>query len=171
MTARLKHERDAAVVAAVAEIRRGRPVLVVDDAERENEADLVLPAELATAETVGFFVRHTSGIICVGMESSRLAALSLPQMVAVNEDVRCTAFTVSVDAAAGTTTGISAAERAHTVRLLASPTLRAADLTRPGHVFHLQQGRAAFCSVAGTPKPPWTSPGWRTARRPECSPR
>ncbi len=77
-----------AVDAAVGELKRGRPVLVVDDAERENEADLILPAELATAETVGFFVRHTSGIICVGMEPSRLVELSLPQMVAVNEDLR-----------------------------------------------------------------------------------
>lgn len=137
MNTHVAHERGGAVEAVGAELKRGRPVLVVDDAERENEADLILPAELATAETVGFFVRHTSGIICVGMEPSRLAALSLPQMVAVNEDARCTAFTVSVDAAAGTTTGISAAERARTIRLLASPTLRAADLTRPGHVFPL----------------------------------
>lgn len=137
MTGRTICERDAAVEAAVGELRRGRPVLVVDDEERENEADLILPAELATAETVGFFVRYTSGIICVGMDPSRLAELSLPQMVACNEDARGTAFTLSVDAAAGTTTGISAAERAHTVRLLASPTLRPADLTRPGHVFPL----------------------------------
>jgi 3,4-dihydroxy 2-butanone 4-phosphate synthase / GTP cyclohydrolase II len=143
------HERDAAVEAVVEDLRRGRPVLVVDDAERENEADLIVPAELATAETVGFFVRHTSGIICVGMDPLRLAELSLPQMVVANEDARGTAFTVSVDAAAGTTTGISAVERANTVRLLASPTLRAADLTRPGHVFPLAAKRGGVLQRRG----------------------
>ncbi|NKY49260.1 bifunctional 3,4-dihydroxy-2-butanone-4-phosphate synthase/GTP cyclohydrolase II [Nocardia vermiculata] len=126
----------------------GRPVVVVDDEDRENEGDLVLAAEFATAETIGFLVRHTSGVLCVPMPGADLDRLSLPPMTAVNEDPKGTAYTVSVDAATGISTGISAADRARTMRLLADPRTGAADLTRPGHVFPL---RAHPRGVLGRP--------------------
>ncbi|WP_280385467.1 bifunctional 3,4-dihydroxy-2-butanone-4-phosphate synthase/GTP cyclohydrolase II [Nocardia wallacei] len=133
---------------AVAALSAGGPVLVVDDADRENEGDLVLAAERATADTVGFLVRHTSGVLCAPMAGADLDRLLLPPMTAVNEDPRGTAYTVSVDAAAGISTGISAADRAHTMRLLADPRTSHADLTRPGHVFPL---RAHPRGVLGRP--------------------
>jgi 3,4-dihydroxy 2-butanone 4-phosphate synthase/GTP cyclohydrolase II len=123
---------------AVADIAAGRMVLVVDDADRENEGDLVLAAGAATPQTLAFMVRHTSGVLCVPMAGGDLDRLALPPMTARNEDPKATAYTVSVDARAGVTTGISAADRAHTVRMLADPATTAADLTRPGHVFPLR---------------------------------
>ncbi|MBU3062851.1 bifunctional 3,4-dihydroxy-2-butanone-4-phosphate synthase/GTP cyclohydrolase II [Nocardia sp. NEAU-G5] len=136
------------IQAAVAALAGGGPVLVVDDEDRENEGDLLLAAELATAQTVGFLVRHTSGVLCVPMPGEDLDRLALPPMTAVNEDPKGTAYTVSVDAAAGITTGISAADRAHTMRLLADPRTTPGDLTRPGHVFPL---RAHPRGVLGRP--------------------
>lgn len=127
-----------AVQLCVEELRAGRPVLVIDDATRENEADLILAAEHATVESVAFFLEHTSGFLCVAMTESRLAELELPQMVADPTDPMGTAFTVSVDAAAGVSTGISAADRARTTRLLAAETTRPVDLTRPGHMMPLR---------------------------------
>jgi 3,4-dihydroxy 2-butanone 4-phosphate synthase / GTP cyclohydrolase II len=136
------------IQAAVDALVGGGPVLVVDDEDRENEGDLLLAAELATAQTVGFLVRHTSGVLCVPMPGEDLDRLALPPMTAVNEDPKGTAYTVSVDAAAGITTGISAADRAHTMRLLADPRTTPGDLTRPGHVFPL---RAHPRGVLGRP--------------------
>ncbi|RDI54293.1 bifunctional 3,4-dihydroxy-2-butanone-4-phosphate synthase/GTP cyclohydrolase II [Nocardia mexicana] len=133
---------------AVAALGAGGAVLVVDDAERENEGDLVLAAERATAANVGFLVRHTSGVLCVPMAGADLDRLLLPPMTAVNEDPKGTAYTVSVDAAEGVSTGISAADRARTMRLLADPRTSPADLTRPGHVFPL---RAHPRGVLGRP--------------------
>ncbi|MFE7741361.1 bifunctional 3,4-dihydroxy-2-butanone-4-phosphate synthase/GTP cyclohydrolase II [Nocardia sp. NPDC057455] len=126
------------VPAAVAAIASGGMALVVDDEDRENEGDLVLAAERATAENIGFLVRHTSGVLCVPMTGSDLDRLELPPMTAINQDPKGTAYTVSVDAAAGIDTGISAADRAHTMRLLADPAATPRDLTRPGHVFPLR---------------------------------
>jgi 3,4-dihydroxy 2-butanone 4-phosphate synthase/GTP cyclohydrolase II len=123
---------------AVADIAAGRPVIVVDDADRENEGDLVLAAELATPELIAFFVRWTSGVICVPLSGADCDRMSLPPMHHTNEDRKQTAYTVSVDARDGVTTGISAAERAATIRLLADPEAKAEDLTRPGHVFPLR---------------------------------
>ncbi|MGK8503004.1 bifunctional 3,4-dihydroxy-2-butanone-4-phosphate synthase/GTP cyclohydrolase II [Nocardia asiatica] len=136
------------VPAAVAAIASGGMVLVVDDEDRENEGDLVLAAEKATAANIGFLVRHTSGVLCVPMAGGDLDRLGLPPMTAVNQDPKGTAYTVSVDAAAGINTGISAADRARTMRLLADPATTAADLTRPGHVFPL---RAHPAGVLGRP--------------------
>ncbi|MGY2023143.1 bifunctional 3,4-dihydroxy-2-butanone-4-phosphate synthase/GTP cyclohydrolase II [Nocardia gipuzkoensis] len=136
------------VPAAVAAIASGAMALVVDDEDRENEGDLVLAAEKATAANIGFLVRHTSGVLCVPMAGSDLDRLELPPMTAVNQDPKGTAYTVSVDAAAGIGTGISAADRAHTMRLLADPAITAGDLTRPGHVFPL---RAHPAGVLGRP--------------------
>ncbi|MEU8899076.1 bifunctional 3,4-dihydroxy-2-butanone-4-phosphate synthase/GTP cyclohydrolase II [Nocardia sp. NPDC048505] len=133
---------------ALAAIAAGRPVVVVDDENRENEGDLVLAAALATPETVAFMVRHTSGVLCAPMTGGDLDRLCLPPMTAVNEDPKGTAYTVSVDAADGVSTGISAADRARTVRLLADARTGAAQLTRPGHVFPL---RADPDGVLGRP--------------------
>jgi 3,4-dihydroxy 2-butanone 4-phosphate synthase/3,4-dihydroxy 2-butanone 4-phosphate synthase/GTP cyclohydrolase II len=126
------------VARAVAAIAAGGAVVVVDDADRENEGDIIFAAESATAALLGWTVRHTSGVLCVPIEAEAADRLGLPPMTAVNEDAKGTAYTVSCDAAAGITTGISAADRARTARVLADPASSAADLTRPGHVFPLR---------------------------------
>jgi 3,4-dihydroxy 2-butanone 4-phosphate synthase/GTP cyclohydrolase II len=133
----------------LAELRAGRMVIVVDDEDRENEGDLIMAAEHATAEAVAFMIRHTSGIICVPMEEAALARLELPQMVPANSESQRTAFTVSVDVRAGTTTGVSSADRAATIRALASPTSSAADFARPGHIFPLRSRRGGVLVRAG----------------------
>jgi 3,4-dihydroxy 2-butanone 4-phosphate synthase / GTP cyclohydrolase II len=123
---------------AVAAFAAGRTVIVCDDADRENEGDLIVAADAATPETIAFFVRYTSGVICMPMLGTRLDELQLPLMVPVNTESHRTAFTVSVDAKAGTSTGISAADRARTIAALVDPATRPADLARPGHVFPLR---------------------------------
>jgi 3,4-dihydroxy 2-butanone 4-phosphate synthase / GTP cyclohydrolase II len=128
----------AGIGEAIEEIRAGRMVIVVDDEDRENEGDLIFAAEKVTPDHITFMVRHCSGIICVPMEGERLAELHLPQMAPDNSEPMRTAFTVSVDARDGTTTGISAADRANTVRTLIDPDTRPSDLARPGHVFPLR---------------------------------
>jgi 3,4-dihydroxy 2-butanone 4-phosphate synthase/GTP cyclohydrolase II len=134
---------------AVDAIRRGGIVVVVDDADRENEGDLIMAAEDATPENIGFFVRHTSGVICVPVLGERLDELALPLMVEVNTDAKGTAFTVSVDYRHTTTTGISAADRAETIRALADPATTADDLTRPGHIFPLRYTDGGVLRRAG----------------------
>ena len=119
-------------------LRAGRPVIVADDENRENEGDVVLSAELATPEWVAWTVRWSSGFICAPMTSELADTLDLPPMVAHNEDARGTAYTVSVDAADRISTGISAADRAHTLNVLANPESTAASLIRPGHVLPLR---------------------------------
>lgn len=123
---------------AIAAIAAGGFVVVVDDAERENEADLILAAEMATAENIAFMVKHTSGLICAPAAPEMLDALDLPLMVERNTESHDTAFTVSVDFRGDTTTGISAADRAATLRALASPGTRPDELARPGHIFPLR---------------------------------
>ncbi|GAA2171551.1 bifunctional 3,4-dihydroxy-2-butanone-4-phosphate synthase/GTP cyclohydrolase II [Agrococcus versicolor] len=123
---------------AVRALRGGRPVIVVDDEGRENEGDLVLAAELATAEEIAFLVRHTSGFLCAPVAGAIADRLRLPLMVSDNEDLRQTAYTVTVDAADRATTGISADDRAHTLRVLADPASGPGDLRRPGHVVPLR---------------------------------
>lgn len=123
---------------AISEIARGGAAVVVDDEDRENEGDIIFAAEHATAELMGFTIRHTSGVICAPMSAERADQLELAPMVKINEDAKATAFTVTCDAKEGVTTGISAADRAQTVRTLANPNSRAGDLTRPGHVFPLR---------------------------------
>jgi 3,4-dihydroxy 2-butanone 4-phosphate synthase/GTP cyclohydrolase II len=123
---------------ALLEIAAGRPVLVVDDEDRENEGDIIFAAEHATRELLAFTIRYSSGVVCVSMGDERADALELPPMTAVNEDRKGTAFTVSVDAREGVSTGISAADRAHTIRLLADPVTGPGQLSRPGHVFPLR---------------------------------
>jgi 3,4-dihydroxy 2-butanone 4-phosphate synthase/GTP cyclohydrolase II len=123
---------------AIADIANGRPVIVVDDEDRENEGDLIFAAEKATPELVAFMVRYTSGYICVPLTEPDCDRLDLPPMFHTNQDRRGTAYTVTVDASSGVSTGISAADRAHTIRLLADPDSKPADFTRPGHVVPLR---------------------------------
>jgi 3,4-dihydroxy 2-butanone 4-phosphate synthase/GTP cyclohydrolase II len=123
---------------AIKEIAAGRAVVVADDADRENEGDLIFAAEKATPELLAFMVRHTSGFICAPLTEEDADRLELPPMYVTNQDRRGTAYTVTVDARDGVTTGISAADRAHTIRLLADPRTSPADLARPGHVVPLR---------------------------------
>jgi len=134
---------------AIAEIAVGRMVIVVDDEDRENEGDLTMAADSVTAEHVGFIRRYASGVICVPMTAERLAQLDLPQMVARNEARLGTAFTVSVDARENITTGISAADRAKTIQVLADPKSTAIDLVKPGHIFPLQAREGGVLVRAG----------------------
>ncbi len=123
---------------ALEALREGRPVLVTDAADRENEGDVVLAAHAATEHWVGWTVRHTSGLLCAPMTPRRAAELGLPPMTAHNEDPRGTAYTVTVDAKTGVSTGIGAGDRARTLRLLADPAAAPADFVRPGHILPLR---------------------------------
>jgi 3,4-dihydroxy 2-butanone 4-phosphate synthase/GTP cyclohydrolase II len=122
---------------ALDRFRRGEMVIVVDDHDRENEGDLIMLAEHATAEKTAFMVRYTTGILCVAITAEHAHQLRLPYMVEQSQDVRKTAFTVSIDLAEGITTGVSAVERTATVRALGSATTRATDFIRPGHIYPL----------------------------------
>ncbi|GAA0405063.1 hypothetical protein Acor_23310 [Acrocarpospora corrugata] len=151
------------VTAAIAEIAAGRPILVIDNEDRENEGDLIAAGSLMTPVLMAFLIRHSGGVVCAAMDGSDLDRLHLPPMVALNEDPKATAFTVSVDAADGTT-GISAANRANTLRLLADPATGPRQLQRPGHVFPLRaadggldarhghtEAGVELCRLAGLP--------------------
>ena len=138
-----------AVTEILSDLREGRMVVIMDDEDRENEGDLIMAAERTTAEAVAFMIRYTSGIICVPMEEAQLARLDLPQMVPFNSESQRTAFTVSVDVRAGTTTGVSSLDRAATIRALADPTSQAADFARPGHIFPLRSRRGGVLVRAG----------------------
>ncbi len=137
------------IEAAIEAIGRGEIVVVVDDEDRENEGDLIMAAEKITPEAMAFMIRHTSGVICMPMLGERLDDLRLPLMVSENTEVQRTAFTVSVDAVEGTTTGISAADRATTVRTLVDPTSVPTDLARPGHIFPLRYREGGVLKRAG----------------------
>jgi 3,4-dihydroxy 2-butanone 4-phosphate synthase / GTP cyclohydrolase II len=134
---------------AIAEIRSGRMVIVLDDEDRENEGDLVMAAQDCRTEDVAFIRKHASGVVCVPMTAERLGELDLPQMVQRNQTRLGTAFTVSVDARDGVTTGISAADRARTIQVLADPRTRAEDLSKPGHVFPLRSREGGVLVRAG----------------------
>ncbi len=123
---------------ALRELRAGKPIVVIDDADRENEGDLIFAAQMATPELVGFMIRHTSGYVCVGMTGEDLDRLGLPPMTAVNEDRKGTAYAVSVDAREVVSTGISAADRALTIKVLSDSATEPYELTRPGHVMPLR---------------------------------
>lgn len=123
---------------AIADIAAGRPVVVVDDEDRENEGDLIFAAEMATPALLAFMVRYTSGYVCVPLSEADCARLDLPPMYHTNQDKRGTAYTVTVDAREGVSSGISAADRCRTIRLLADPNAKAVDFVRPGHVVPLR---------------------------------
>lgn len=116
----------------------GRMIVVVDDEDRENEGDIIAASQSVTAETIAFMMNHARGLICVAMEGDRLDALDIPLMVPRNTESHKTAFTVSVDYIPGTTTGISASDRAATVRALVDPQAQPDDFARPGHIFPLR---------------------------------
>ncbi|MDO4910644.1 MAG: 3,4-dihydroxy-2-butanone-4-phosphate synthase [Corynebacterium sp.] len=149
---------------AIDAIAAGKAVLVTDDSDRENEADLIFAADKATPELVAFMVRYSSGYICVSLEQEALSRLRIPPMTRVNEDLRGTAYRVTVDAATGTT-GISATSRAETLRRLSNPESQAADFTRPGHVVPL-------CAVPGgvAERPGHTEAAIDLARLAGCAP-
>lgn len=133
----------------IADIRRGRMVILVDDADRENEGDLVMAAEHVTPEAVNFMARFGRGLICVPTTSERLQQLGIERMVKDNRESFKTDFQVSVDAARGITTGISAADRARTIAVLADPTATPSDLVQPGHVFPLRSKPGGVLQRAG----------------------
>ena len=137
------------VPSAIEAVRRGGMVLVVDDEERENEGDLIMAAEKVTPESINFFTKFARGLICVPMTGHRLDELGLGPMVQDNTAKMSTAFTVSVDAVHGTTTGISAPDRAHTIRVLCDSTTRPDDLERPGHIFPLRARDGGVLRRAG----------------------
>ena len=134
---------------AIEQIRRGGMVVVVDDEDRENEGDLIMAAEDVTPASMAFFLEHTSGLFCVPLEPERTDELDLPLMVVANTEALRTAFTVSVDYRHGTTTGISAHDRAATIRSLIDPETRPTDLNRPGHIFPLRYRPGGVLKRAG----------------------
>uniref|UniRef100_A0A0E0K1E9 GTP cyclohydrolase II domain-containing protein n=1 Tax=Oryza punctata TaxID=4537 RepID=A0A0E0K1E9_ORYPU len=136
---------------AIKDIQQGKLVIVVDDESRENEGDLIMAASLVTPEAMAFVVRYGTGIVCVSMKEEDLERLNLPLMVATkeNEEKLCTAFTVTVDAKEGTTTGVSAKDRAKTVMTLASPDSKPSDFNRPGHIFPLKYREGGVLKRAG----------------------
>jgi 3,4-dihydroxy 2-butanone 4-phosphate synthase/GTP cyclohydrolase II len=134
---------------AIAAIGRGETIIVVDDEDRENEGDLIMASEYATPEKIAFFVKHTSGLICAPITEERADELDLPLMVAANTESQRTAFTVTVDYRHGTTTGISAADRAATIRSLIDPASRPNDFNRPGHIHVLRAREGGVLKRAG----------------------
>ncbi len=134
---------------ALAQLRRGGMIVVVDDEDRENEGDLIMAAEDVTAESMAFYLEHTSGIFCVPLEDARADELDLPLMVVANTEAQRTAFTVTVDYRHGTTTGISAGDRAATVHALIDPATKPTDLNRPGHIFPLRYRPGGVLKRAG----------------------
>ncbi|KAM0897781.1 hypothetical protein ACQ4PT_022353 [Festuca glaucescens] len=141
----------ASISDAIEDIRQGKLVIVVDDESRENEGDLILAASLVTPEAMAFIVRYSTGIVCVSMKEDDLERLNLPLMVSSkeNEEKLCTAFTITVDAKEGTTTGVSAKDRAKTVMTLASPDSKPQDFNRPGHIFPLKYREGGVLKRAG----------------------
>jgi 3,4-dihydroxy 2-butanone 4-phosphate synthase / GTP cyclohydrolase II len=139
----------ARVEEAITAMSRGEIVVVVDDEDRENEGDLVMAAQAATPEKIAFFLAHTSGVICVPITPERADQIDLPLMVTNNTESQRTAFTVSVDARQGTTTGISAEDRCVTIQTLIDPHTRSADLNRPGHIFPLRYRPGGVLKRAG----------------------
>ena len=152
----------SAIERALEQLRNGRLVILVDDEDRENEGDLVLAAEFATASNINFIAKHGRGLICLALEGKRVDELRLPMMAPVNRSPRGTAFTVSIEAREGISTGISAADRAQTIRVASDPAKGANDIVSPGHIFPLRasdggvlvraghtEGSVDLCRIAG----------------------
>jgi 3,4-dihydroxy 2-butanone 4-phosphate synthase / GTP cyclohydrolase II len=137
------------IESAIAAIGRGEIIIVVDDEDRENEGDLIMAAEFVTPEKIAFFVKHTSGLICAPITDERADELDLPLMVATNTESHNTAFTVTIDYRYGTKTGISAVDRARTIRALIEPQTKAADFNRPGHIHVLRAREGGVLKRAG----------------------
>src|SRR5256886_2971941 len=137
------------IESVVTDLQKGRMVIVVDDADRENEGDLIMAAERVTPDAINFMTKFGRGLICVPTTSERLKQLGIEQMVVQNRDAFKTDFQVSVDAARGISTGISAADRAQTIRIMGDPTALAEDLVQPGHVFPLRAKPGGVLQRAG----------------------
>ncbi|WP_461535652.1 bifunctional 3,4-dihydroxy-2-butanone-4-phosphate synthase/GTP cyclohydrolase II [Spongorhabdus nitratireducens] len=133
----------------IEDIRLGKPVILMDDEDRENEGDLIVAAEKITPETVNFMAKEARGLICLTLEGQRCDFLGLPQMVSDNKESHGTAFTVSIEAAEGVTTGISAADRARTIRVAVDPFSQPSDIVQPGHIFPLRAQPGGVLSRAG----------------------
>src|SRR5499425_3627938 len=133
----------------IADLQKGRMVIVVDDADRENEGDLIMAAQFISPEAVNFMAKHGRGLICVPTTSERLQQLGIDRMVRRNRETFKTDFQISVDAAHGITTGISAGDRAETIRIMADPTAVPEDLVQPGHVFPLRAKPGGVLQRAG----------------------
>jgi 3,4-dihydroxy 2-butanone 4-phosphate synthase / GTP cyclohydrolase II len=133
----------------IAEVKAGNMVILVDDEDRENEGDLLFAAEFVTPEKINFMAKHGRGLICMPITEGHARRLNLAPMVPTNRSVHGTNFTVSIEAASGVTTGISAADRAHTIRVAASPTARADEIVQPGHVFPLVAQPGGVLARAG----------------------
>ncbi|MDA1321568.1 MAG: 3,4-dihydroxy-2-butanone-4-phosphate synthase, partial [Proteobacteria bacterium] len=121
----------------IEDARNGRPYILVDAEDRENEGDIVIPAQFATPDQINFMIRYARGLVCLALTSERAKQLRLPPMAAENRESMGTAFTISIEAKEGVTTGISAADRAHTVQVAADPSRTADDIVSPGHIFPL----------------------------------
>ncbi len=134
---------------AINDFKKGRFVIVVDDKHRENEADLVLAAEKVTAQKINFMIRNARGLVCVPMLGKRLDELKLPLMAKINTEFTKCAFTISVDVKKGTTTGISAYDRAKTIKALIGKRTKPSELARPGHVFPLRFNEKGLIKRAG----------------------
>lgn len=147
----------------VADMRAGRIVILVDEEDRENEGDLVLAADHVTPEAINFMARFGRGLICLTLTRERCERLRLPPMVPRNGTKMGTAFTISIEAAEGVTTGISAADRARTVQAAVAPDAQAGDLVQPGHIFPCRRSKAACSCAPATPKRVATSPPWPVA--------
>ena len=137
------------IESAIEEFKAGKALVVVDDEDRENEGDLVLAGALITTESMNFMIKNTSGVVCVPMLAEDLDRLNLPPMTAINEDKKSTAFSVSVDAAIGITTGISAEDRCRTIKVLADRNSKATDVSKPGHIFPLRAAQGGVLRRAG----------------------
>src|SRR5258706_13107512 len=137
------------IESVIADLRRGKMVIVVDDADRENEGDLIMAAEFVTPAAINFMAKFGRGLICVPTTSDRLQQLGIERMVRQNRETFKTDFQISVDAARGITTGISAADRAETIRIMADPTAVPEDLVQPGHVFPLRARSSGVLQHAG----------------------
>ena len=142
-------QRFNSIESVLADLQRGKMVIVVDDADRENEGDLIMAAQFVTPAAVNFMAKHGRGLICVPTTSERLQQLGIERMVRQNRETFKTDFQVSVDAARGITTGISAADRAETIRIMAEPTAVPEDLVQPGHVFPLRARPGGVLQRAG----------------------
>src|SRR6266404_2976101 len=142
-------KRFDSIESVVADVRKGRMVIVVDDADRENEGDLIMAAQHVTPAAVNFMAKHARGLICAPTTSERLQQLGIERMVRQNRETFKTDFQVSVDAVRGISTGISAADRAQTIRVLAEPTAVPEDLVQPGHVFPLRARPGGVLQRAG----------------------
>lgn len=155
----------ATIEEAARDIQCGKMIIIVDDEDRENEGDLVCAAEKVTPEIINFMITHARGLICLPLTEERCDELNLPPQTAENTSSMGTAFTISIEAREGVTTGISAADRAKTILTAVDPNSKPSDLARPGHIFRCAQNEAAYWCASVKPKRALTSPASPAASR------